>query len=237
MHQQIPNGIIESEVIVLTFKINPFKENWTDYANVLPKNEMDRAEEFHYSQDKLRFSKCRSILRNTLSKWLNNDPEELEITVSTNGKPYLKQKHSIKFSISHTEGFAGIAFSRDHEIGLDVENCNRDTNIIEVAKKVFTLSERAIIDAESDIDKRKMFFRFWTSKEAFLKTTGLGLSLDPKKVNLNLQTENKKYGTLECSHISHSSSLRLVELTCPKPYIMTVCTSEEALGNVNVFFL
>lgn len=236
MHQQIPNGIIESEVIVLAFKIDPIKESWKDYTGILSKNEINRAEEFYYPQDKLRFSKCRNILRNALSKWVDNDPEELEIAVSTNGKPYLNQKPSIKFSISHTEGFAGIAFSRNHEIGIDVEDRDRDTNINEVAAKVFTQSEREIMDAQSGIDKRKIFFRFWTSKEAFLKSIGLGLGLDPKKVNLNLQTENRKYGTLKCSHIPYSSSLRLVELTCPEPYIMTICTSEEALQNVNVVF-
>ncbi|HAA87043.1 MAG TPA: hypothetical protein DCE22_02240, partial [Verrucomicrobiales bacterium] len=64
------------------------------------------------------------------------------------------------------------------------ENRDRNTNIDEVAEKVFTQSERKIIATESGIDKRKLFFRFWTSKEAFLKSIGLGLGLDPKKVNL-----------------------------------------------------
>ena len=237
MHQQIPNGIIESEVIVLAFKIDPIKESWKNYTGILSKNEINSAEEFYYPQDKLRFSKCRNILRNALSKWVDNDPEELAIAVSTNGKPYLNQKENIKFSISHTEGFAGIAFSRNHEIGIDVENRDRNTNVDEVAKKVFTPIEREIINTKSGIDKRKLFFRFWTSKEAFLKSIGLGLGLDPKKVNLSLQTENRKYGTLECSHIHYASSLRLVELACPEPYIMTVCAFEEASENVNVVFL
>ena len=39
MHQQIPSGIIEGEIVVLTFKINPIKESWTDYVESLPKNE------------------------------------------------------------------------------------------------------------------------------------------------------------------------------------------------------
>ena len=237
MHPQIPNGIIESEVIVLAFEIDQTKESWTDYTDILSINETERAQEFYYPEDKLRFSKCRSILRNALSKWGDNSPEELKIAVSTNGKPYLNQKENIKFSISHTEGFAGIAFSRNHEIGIDVENRDRNTNVDEVAKKVFTPIEREIINTESGIDKRKLFFRFWTSKEAFLKNIGLGLGLDPKKVNLNLQGENRKYSTLECSHIPYASSLRLVELACPEPYIMTVCAFEEASENLNVVFL
>ena len=74
MHPQIPNGIIESEVIVLAFEIDQTKESWTDYTDILSINEMERAQEFYYPEDKLRFSKCRSILRNALSKW-GDDPE------------------------------------------------------------------------------------------------------------------------------------------------------------------
>jgi 4'-phosphopantetheinyl transferase len=235
MHQKIPNGIIEGEVVVLAFEVDPIKESWTDYANALPKNEIDRAREFHYPQDKLRFTKCRSMLRNTLSKWLNNNTKELNIALETNGKPYLKENPEIRFNISHTEGFAGIAFCMKYEIGIDVENTTRATDINQVAEKVFTESEQVMITAKTDLDKRKMFFRLWTAKEAFLKTTGLGLSLDPKKINLNLPTENKEYGTLECNHELCSPTLRFVELSCPEPYIMTLCASEAALGEISVF--
>ena len=235
MHQKIPNGIIEGEVVVLAFEVDPIKESWADYANSLPRNEIDRAREFHYPQDKLRFTKCRSILRNTLSKWLNDNTKELNIALETNGKPYLKENPEIQFNISHTEGFAGIAFCMEYGVGIDVENTARATDIDQVAKKVFTESEQVIINAETTPDKRKMFFRLWTAKEAFLKNTGLGLTLDPKKVESNLPTENKKYGTFECAQVKNSSGLRFVEISCPEPYIMTLSASEESLGEISVF--
>jgi len=237
MHQQIPNGIIEGEIVVLTFKINPIKESWTDYMESLPKNELDRAREFHYPADKLRFTKCRSILRNTLSRWLNNNTKELNIGLKTNGKPYLKENPEIKFNISHTEGFAGIAFCKEYEIGIDVENSTRATDIDQVAEKVFTQSEKLTLNSETVLDKRKMFFRLWTAKEAVLKNTGLGLTLDPKKIESNLSTKNKKYGTFECYQVKNSSSLRSVEIACPDPYIMTLCASEESLDEISVLCL
>ena len=43
MHQQIPNGIIEDEAVVLAFEVDPIKESWTDYTGALPKDEIDRA--------------------------------------------------------------------------------------------------------------------------------------------------------------------------------------------------
>tara|TARA_B110000438_G_C15697767_1_gene599693 strand:+ start:418 stop:1131 length:714 start_codon:yes stop_codon:yes gene_type:complete len=235
MHQQIPNGIIEDEVVVLAFEVDPIKESWTDYTGALPKDEIDRAGEFYYPQDKLRFTKCRSILRNTLSKWAEKAPKKISIAYGENRKPHLKENPEIQFNISHTEGFAGIAFCKEYEVGIDVENTNRATDIDQVAKKVFTKREQRNILVKNDLIKKKIFFRHWTAKEAFLKNTGLGLTLDPKEIESNLPTENKKSGTFECAQVKNSSSLRFVEIPCPEPYIMTVCASEKLLGKISVF--
>ncbi|MDE0569411.1 MAG: 4'-phosphopantetheinyl transferase superfamily protein [Verrucomicrobiales bacterium] len=235
MHQQIPNGIIEGEVVVLAFEVDPIKESWTDYTDTLPKNEIDRAREFHYPQDKLRFTKCRSILRNTLSKWSKKAPKKISIAYGENKKPHLKENPEIQFNISHTEGFAGIAFCKEYEVGIDVENTTRATDIDQVAEKVFTKREQRNISVKNDLTKKKIFFRHWTAKEAFLKNTGLGLTLDPKKIESNLPTENKKNGTFECAQVKNSSSLRFVGIPCPEPYIMTLCASEESLGKISVF--
>lgn len=235
MHQQIPNGIIEGEVVVLAFEVNPIKERWIDYLENLPSDEIEKSEEFHYPQDKLRFTKCRSILRNTLSKWSKKDPKKISITYGKNRKPHLKENPEIQFNISHTEGFAGIAFCKEYEVGIDVENTTRATDIDQVAEKVFTEREQRNISVKDNLIKKKIFFRHWTAKEAFLKNTGLGLTLDPKKIESNLPTKNKKYGTFECAQVKNSSGLRFVDISCPDPYIMTLCVSEESLGEISVF--
>tara|TARA_B100000965_G_scaffold402907_1_gene429897 strand:- start:159 stop:872 length:714 start_codon:yes stop_codon:yes gene_type:complete len=237
MHQNIPERFDQSELAILTFEVNPSKERWTDYIDILPTNEVEKSEEYHYSQDKLRFTKCRSILRKTLSKWVNEDPKAIGIKMGGNGKPKLNTIHHIKFSITHTEGFAGIAFCKGFEVGLDVENSNRDTNIDKVSKKVFTDSEQIKIASNSDTDAKKMFFRFWTAKEAFLKNTGHGLTLDPKKIESYLPEANEKYGTYECLQLKGSSNLRSIDISCPEPYIMTLCASKKALGKIGVYLI
>ena len=237
MHQKLPDSIEHNELVILTFEVNPLKEEWTDYLENLPTNEIAKSEEYHYSQDKLRFTKCRSILRSTLSKWLEKDPKTINMTSGMNGKPYLNEIPQIKFNISHTDGFAGIALCKDFEVGLDVENTTRATDIDAVSKKVFTNNEREKIPSKKTIDKKVMFFRLWTAKEAFLKNTGHGLTLDPKKIEFKIPKVNEKYGTYECLQVRNSVSYTHLTLPTKKPYIMTLCVSKKVLDKISVYLI
>lgn len=237
MHQKLPDSIEQNKLVILTFEVNPLKEEWTDYLENLPTNEIAKSEEYHYSQDKLRFTKCRSILRSTLSKWLEKDPKTINMTSGMNGKPYLNEIPQIKFNITHTDGFAGIALCKDFEVGLDVENTTRATDIDAVSKKVFTDNEREKIPSKNIIDDKAIFFRLWTAKEAFLKNTGHGLTLDPKKIEFQIPKVNEKYGTYECSQVRNSSDLRSINISCPEPYIMTLCVSKKVLDKISVYLI
>ena len=235
MPQPIPDTIKKGEIIILVFEIDSTQEKWSDYDTILSKSEKNKAHEFQHPDDRLSFTKCRSILRSTLSKWLNCDPNEINIIHRENGKSYLEHSKVIEFNITHTKGLAAIAFSIDSEIGIDVENLNREINLDQVAKKVFTTSEQSLINANNQNDKKKTFFRLWTSKESYLKSTGLGLRVDPKKINVDPPIENKKHGTLKYENDLNSHTLRLIELKCPGSYIMTLCAPKTSQSTNNLF--
>jgi 4'-phosphopantetheinyl transferase len=50
-----------------------------------------------------------------------------DITYNKFGKPYLKSK-KIHFNLTHTVGYAALAVSEKHEIGLDIERLDRKTD-------------------------------------------------------------------------------------------------------------
>ena len=235
MPQPIPDIIKKGEVLILVFEIDSTQEKWSDYDEILSENEKNKANEFQYLDDKLSFTKCRSILRSTLSKWLNCGPSEINIIHRENGKPYLEHSKVIEFNITHTKGLAAIAFSIDSEVGIDVENLNREINLDQVAKKVFTTSEQSLINGNNQNDKKKTFFRLWTSKESYLKSTGLGLRIDPRKISVDPPIENKKHGTLKCENDLNSHALRLIELKCPGSYIMTLCAPKTSQSTNTLF--
>ena len=79
-----------------------------------------------------------------------------------------------------------LAVARSREVGVDVEFVNADFAFDEVAERFFTAGEVAALRALPAHLRRQAFYKCWTSKEAFLKAKGTGLSGDLDEVNIGL---------------------------------------------------
>ena len=71
------------------------------------------------------------------------------------------------FSISHTDGYAAIACSRDSEVGLDIELASR--NLLTVAGRFM---QRELLDGMLADEANRVALCHWCSKEALFKITG-----------------------------------------------------------------
>ena len=236
MNEKTPENIEDGEIVVLFFNLNSDKDEYESLFKNLPDHEQHRANEFQYLNDRIGYTKCRNVLRKTLATWLGCEPKKLNITCSEYGKPYLEHSQKIEFNITHTKGLAAIAFSKTFTIGIDTENTEREVNLVHLSEKVFNEKERFLINSEKPHNQKKMFFRLWTSKEAFLKNTGLGLRLDPKKINVTPSVKKGNNGRVECHEVKASPS-QLIELKCQEPYVTTLCTSEKGTKNIKTIFL
>jgi len=94
----------------------------------------------------------------------------LEFTYSEHGKPFLKARPDIHFSISHTKNAILVAIS-DKPIGVDVERFRHPSDGL--LEKTMNADEQAMIAAASSQDA--MFTALWTKKEAVLKLRGTGI--------------------------------------------------------------
>ncbi len=74
------------------------------------------------------------------------------------------------WSLTHTRGFVGGVVS-PAAVGLDIEAIRPDVE--NLFPKVADEAEWALA---ADADRVRVFFRFWTAKEAVLKTGGQGLA-------------------------------------------------------------
>ena len=70
---------------------------------------------------------------------------------------------------------------------MDAEPIDRRADRELVAKNVFTVEERATIEARIESERATQFFQFWTLKEAYIKARGLGLSLPLREISFNVQ--------------------------------------------------
>ena len=100
---------------------------------------------------------------------------------TSRGKPYLEDS-SLEISISHTNRLAFCALS-DHPVGLDAEDSERAVRP-SVQKRVLSSEEQAFLAAVPDPDR--VFLRFWTLKEAYVKFTGTGLGRFPSDLSFSL---------------------------------------------------
>lgn len=94
-------------------------------------------------------------------------PEKLYLGHHDNGKPYLLNT-AMELSISHDDRFVAIIIHPDEDLGIDIENLNRDFSAVE--KKA--LSE----DEIDDIDEKKKNLQlaiYWCAKEAIFKRMSL----------------------------------------------------------------
>lgn len=154
---------------------------------LLSDEETARAERFRFEIHRDRYIRGRAMLRQLLGRATSRDPGGLVIETEAMGKPYLRGE-SIAFNVSHTENVALFAYSTSLEsVGVDIECLDRQTEFEGLIKRFYTENEQRQFEILSGDDRRRLFFRLWTAKEARMKLTGEGLGLSPRKIDVRIE--------------------------------------------------
>ncbi|MBI2534762.1 MAG: 4'-phosphopantetheinyl transferase superfamily protein [Deltaproteobacteria bacterium] len=154
---------------------------------LLSSAERERAAKFKFEKDRRLYTVTHAALRSILAGYLNVAPGDLEFEIGRRGKPRLApnfSKDSLEFNLSHSFEVALIAVTREREIGVDVEHIKKEFAFAEVAERYFTTREVSAIRALPEDLQRRAFYQCWTSKEAFLKAKGVGLSGELDEVEI-----------------------------------------------------
>ena len=93
---------------------------------------------------------------------------------------------SLEFGVSHSADLALIAITVGRRVGVDVERHDAKVRILKLASRFFSPREAAQLASLSECDQVAGFYRGWTSKEAYLKATGFGLSFPLGKFTVEL---------------------------------------------------
>lgn len=144
---------------------------------LLSSDERERAQRFRVERPRTAFILTRGTLRMMLAHYLGSQPREIRFRYEGNGKPLLDGDNNLFFNVSHTDGLALLAFTRGHQLGVDVEKVNSNTDVERLAERFFSERECRALGQLSGNRLREAFFRIWTRKEAYIKATGEGLSL------------------------------------------------------------
>jgi len=130
-----------------------------------------------------------AFLRNQLLSQSFELPVSDQQVVRTNfGKPYLNDYPDFSFNHSHSQNFYALATSKQvQNLGIDIEELNRKVRFEALAQHAFHPEElkywkMLAYDPE-------YWFKVWTTKEAVLKASGLGIRINLNELNTNIHPE------------------------------------------------
>jgi len=159
--------------------------------SVLSKDELKRADVFKFEKTRIQYIASQGVLRFLLSYYLGIPPERVSIGRHPKGKPFSLDDESLFFNASNTDGLCVYAFSRESEVGIDIEKKRKLTGLQDLINKNFTTSEIRFIKQNPE-EELERFFRYWTIKEAYLKAIGEGMRLTPDNLEFKIEQNNVK---------------------------------------------
>jgi 4'-phosphopantetheinyl transferase len=162
-------------------------------ASKLSPAEQTRAARFAFERDRRRFVLSHGLLRTILSRYLAREPGEIQFETGPHGKPAVPRRSDvafpIEFSLSHSGHYAVVAVRKERAVGVDVEVCRLDVEALKLAQRFFTPLESQRIAQAHGEEQQRIFYCYWTGKEAYLKGRGVGLSLGLDRFELLFNEE------------------------------------------------
>jgi 4'-phosphopantetheinyl transferase len=188
------------EVHVWHTSLSLSEDDVAPLRDLLTPDERDRVARFIVPAPRVQYIASRAFLRSALGRYLQADPRALRFQTTAHGKPYLAADahpgNTLRFNLSHSEGVAVLAVTRNREIGVDVERLRPKVEAVALANRFFSAEESAWLRAQPASATIASFYACWTAKEAYVKARGEGLSIPlsgfaviPQTGNSQLQLE------------------------------------------------
>jgi 4'-phosphopantetheinyl transferase len=178
---------LHNEIHIWTADLDQLKINFDHHKYLLPDHEREKAKRFRFEILKTRYIKGHYLLRLLLGQYLGIDFFDQEFHINKYGKPSLKNtlaEDSIYFNMSNSENICVYAFTKDGDVGVDMEKIHDMTNMDSIVERFFSPSENIKFCSLPEHSRKKYFFKYWTRKEALLKAMGTGLSFPLDKIDV-----------------------------------------------------
>jgi 4'-phosphopantetheinyl transferase len=157
------------------------------FRQSLSAEECATADRFRFEKHRRFFTVTRGVLRQIIGRYTGASPEAVQFRYSEHGKPAVAEPPTdIRFNVSHSGDLAVVALCLGAEIGVDIEQDDRQLLVTTISERFFTPDEHAEIERQEDEKRLGTFLRYWTAKEAVMKATGFGMSLEPKAIAIAL---------------------------------------------------
>jgi 4'-phosphopantetheinyl transferase len=163
------------------------------YEKLLTEDERIQMSRFYYARHRHQYLVTRALVRSCLSAYTDIEPWEWRFTSNSYGKPEIALPASadqICFNLSHCRGLVMCGITRDYDIGVDVEDAQRQTRAaLDSLSSYFSASEVAEINSLPADQQKQRFFDYWTLKESYIKARGMGLAIPLDKFSFKFEDD------------------------------------------------
>jgi len=105
--------------------------------------------------------------REVLSRYANVAPADWRFSRGEHGKPgLLDSPRPLDFNLSHSGDWLACAITAGTAVGLDIEYCDPDRDVLKLARRFFQTHEIAALQACNREEQTARFYDYWTLKEA-----------------------------------------------------------------------
>lgn len=146
-------------------------------------DERNRVVDYRSEDRRKLFIVGRAALRTIISSLIPGvAPKEVRFSTGTYGKLGLESDTcELHFNLSHSHDAIVIAVARNCAVGVDVEFMQARSTMLDIARHYFHSCEYQVInEIQESGDNQgalRLFYKFWTLKEAFIKADGRGMSI------------------------------------------------------------
>ncbi|MDG1773887.1 MAG: 4'-phosphopantetheinyl transferase superfamily protein [Oceanicoccus sp.] len=148
------------------------------YLELMSDQEIERNGRYRFEHLRAADKITRALARTVLSRYADIDPADWSFTQGEHGKPEVSNPGiKLRFNLSHTSHMVACVVTRCHDIGLDIENIERDNDVLAIADRYFSKPELNQLFSLPADQQQDRFFDYWTLKEAYMKADGRGISL------------------------------------------------------------
>jgi len=154
--------------------------------SILHDRERRRAERLVVDAKRDQFVAAQAGLRRVLGHYLGSAAATVAFGYGEHGKPFLPRSPELRFNMTHSGRLALVAATNAGDLGVDLEWTGRHRPFLRLARRYFTATEHAWLEAIDADATAAAFYRTWTLKEAYLKALGTGLTVPPDRFELDL---------------------------------------------------
>jgi 4'-phosphopantetheinyl transferase len=157
---------------------------------LLSKDEIERASKFKFDRDRDFFIKGTGLLRLLIQNYTGVSAYDISFSQNKYGKPDILNRQNntkLNFNLSNSQNWLCIGFILNESIGVDLEVIKQINDYYDVADKFFSDCEIKQLKTFSEKESLQALYSCWTSKEAFIKFSGEGLSYPLKEFEVKIK--------------------------------------------------